>query len=128
MRATCRSSLTKALKEWRRQQLEERMEWGEAWIDGDYVFTEPDGSPPHPDRISDRFRRLGSQLGLPSMPLHGARHSFATIALQSGVPMKIVSEMLGHSSIRVTADVYSHVSPGMSAEAAEVIADQMFNA
>lgn len=63
-----------------------------------------------------------------SMPLHGARHSFATIALQSGVPMKIVSEMLGHSSIRVTADVYSHVSPGMSAEAAEVIADQMFNA
>lgn len=115
-----------ALRGWRRCQLEERLEWGDAWTHNDLVFTNEGGSNLHPDRITDRFRRRQREVGLPKMRLHGARHTFATIALHAGVPMKVVSEALGHSSIKVTADVYSHVSPGMSAQAVETVANEMF--
>ena len=79
------------------------------------MFTRPDGSPIHPDLITDWFRRLARAASLPPIRLYDVRHSYATAALAAGVPAKVVSERLGHATIAITLDVYSHVIPGMDA-------------
>ena len=111
-----------ALQEHQAQQEQERTEVGSAWMDSGLVFTRPDGSPIHPDLITDWFRRLARNAGLPPIRLHDVRHSYATAALAAGVPAKVVSERLGHATIAITLDVYSHVIPGMDAQAANDVA------
>ena len=68
--------------------------------------------------MSKEFPKLVRAEGLPHLTFHGLRHAHATLALSAGVNPKIVSERLGHSSISVTMDIYSHVLPGMQEEAA----------
>jgi integrase len=114
------------LRTWRRHQLEERLEWGEAWHDTGLVFTREDGTSLHPDAVTDDFRRLTFRYGLPRIRLHDLRHSWATLALEAGIPLKVVSENLGHQSIRITADSYSHVSPTMAADAVARVAQAIF--
>ncbi|HET7516605.1 MAG TPA: site-specific integrase [Actinomycetes bacterium] len=87
------------------------------------VFTRPDGASIHPDLITDWFRRLARGAGLPPIRLHDIRHSYATAALAAGIPAKVVSERLGHATIAITLDVYSHVIPGMDKDAAATVAD-----
>jgi integrase len=86
------------------------------------VFTRPDGAPIHPDLLSDWFERLAREAGLPRIRLHDVRHSYASAALAAGIPAKIISERLGHANIGITMDTYSHVLPGMDAEAATIVA------
>jgi integrase len=86
------------------------------------VFTRPDGAPLHPDLISDWFERLAREAGLPKIRLHDVRHSYASAALAAGIPAKIVSERLGHATVQITLDTYSHVLPGLDAQAAETVA------
>ena len=69
------------------------------------------------------FRGLVDRFGLPYLTLNGLRHAHATLALAAGVNPKIVSERLGHSTIAVTMDTYSHVLPGMQEEAAQAVED-----
>jgi integrase len=64
--------------------------------------------------------------GLPWIGLHGLRHTHATMALQAGVPAKVVQERLGHSSVKITLDTYSHVLPNMQRDAAERVAELIF--
>ncbi len=111
-----------ALRAHRLRQMEERMHWGPAWQDTGLVFTHPDGAPLHPDTVTKRLRRLVRAAGLPWVKLHGLRHTHATLMLEAGVNIKIVQERLGHSSIAITGDVYSHVTPGMQDEAAARVA------
>jgi integrase len=111
-----------ALQEHKGRQEQERAEVGAAWRDSGLVFTRPDGSPIHPDLITDWFRRLARAAGLPPIRLHDVRHSYATAALAAGIPAKVVSERLGHATIAITLDVYSHVIPGMDAQAANAVA------
>ncbi len=111
-----------ALRTHRAAQLQERMMVGAAYTDHDLVFSKPDGSPLHPDYVSQLFDRAVSRLGLPRIRLHDLRHTYATLALQAGVHPKIVSERLGHSTVAFTLDVYSHALPTMQAEAAEIVA------
>ena len=113
----------RVLREWRKRQLEERMAWGPAWQETGYVFTREDGTPWHPDRIRQIFKRLVSETGLPSISPQGLRHTSASLALAVGVPLKVVQERLGHSSIAITGDIYSHVTEGMDREAAAFIAE-----
>jgi integrase len=115
----------RVLREWRKVQLEERVAWGPAWTDTGHVFTREDGTPWHPDRISKIFLRLVAETGLPRIPVHSLRHTSASLALANGVPLKVVQERLGHSSIAITADVYSHVTDGMDRDAAMRIAGAM---
>ncbi|MGW6936496.1 tyrosine-type recombinase/integrase [Lentzea sp. NPDC054927] len=70
------------------------------------MFTELDGSPLHPAAVTDLFNALVEQAGLPPIRLHDLRHGAATFALASGADMKVVSTMLRHSSITITADTY----------------------
>ena len=77
------------------------------------MFVQADGSPIHPDVLSNTFVRLVKASGVRKIRLHDLRHTWATLALEVGVPVKVVSEVLGHSSPAFTLDVYSHVTPVM---------------
>jgi integrase len=87
------------------------------------VFTWLDESPIHPLRFSRWFEQHARRAGLPRIRrLHDLRHSYASAALAAGVPAKVISERLGHATIAVTMDIYSHVLPGLDREAADTVA------
>ena len=112
-----------ALRAHRKAQIEERLALGADYADsGGLVFTELDGSPVNLVKFSKQFERAARSMGLPHIPLHGLRHTWATIALSAGIHPKVVSERLGHSTISLTLDVYSDVLPGLQEEAAAKVA------
>lgn len=100
----------------------ERAAWGPAWVDLGLVFTREDGTMLRPEYVSHLFPRLSRQAGLDRIRLHDLRHTSASLALAAGVPMKVVSERLGHSSTVITADLYTHVVPTLAQDAADRIA------
>ena len=110
------------LREHRRRQIEERLKAGSVWQDSGLVFCREDGTPIKPDWLTRTFNARARAAGLPKIRLHDLRHTWATLALGMGIHPKIVSERLGHSTISVTLDLYSHVSPGMDKAAAELVA------
>src|ERR1035437_3314447 len=103
-------------------QLAEQQALGDAWVDSGRVFTAESGAQLHPERISALFCRLVRAAALPPIPLHGLRHTYASLALAKGVNAAIVSRRLGHATVAFTLDIYSHVLPQVDAEAAEFIA------
>jgi integrase len=86
------------------------------------MFTWPDGRPLHPERFPGGSSNTPRAAGLPRIRLHDVRHSYATAALAAGIPAKVVSERLGHANIAITMDTYSHVLPGLDAQAADTVA------
>lgn len=111
-----------ALRRRRVDQVADRLAAGPAWADQGLVFCAPHGAPVHPDSVTKRMRRLVSAAGLPALSPHGLRHTHATLLLEAGVHPKVVQERLGHSSIAVTLDIYSHVTPGLQRDAAAAFA------
>ena len=109
------------LREHRVSQSAHRLAIGPAYRDSDLVFPAPDGSVQPPYRISGRFKDLVARVGLEGVRFHDLRHTMATLALGAGVHVKVVSERLGHSTTQITLDTYSHVSPDLQREAAEVL-------
>jgi integrase len=107
------------LRAHRARQAVERLAWGPAWIDTGRIFTREDGSELHPEYVTRHFERLCKQAGLPPIRLHDLRHGAATLALAGGADLKTVSEMLGHSTIVITADTYTSVLPEVARQAAE---------
>jgi integrase len=91
------------------RQLDDHDKWGDAWQDTDYVFTIENGQPIHPERVTKLFREAVGQAKLPRIRLHDLRHTHATLGLEAGIPVKVISQRLGHSSTRITQDVYQHV-------------------
>jgi integrase len=111
----------KAGTEHRSRRRRERLAAGIAWEDSGRMFTAETGAPLKPDWISRRFKELTAEAGLPVIKFHAARHTAATLALQAKVETKIVSEQLGHSTTRITEDLYQHVSVQMQIGAAETV-------
>ena len=89
---------------------------------GAYVFQSGDGQPVNPASFSNTFDRLVTRSGLPRIRLHDLRHTYATLALRLGTHPVLLSERLGHTSIAVTIDRYSHVIPSIDRKAADVVA------
>jgi hypothetical protein len=83
------------------------------------VITSLNGDPLAPDRLSRYFQQLSAAAGLPPIRLHDLRHGAATLALAAGADLKVVQDMLGHSSIVLTADTYTSVLPEVGRRAAE---------
>jgi integrase len=111
-----------ALRQHRKRQLEERLQVGDAWQDHDLVFPSAIGSPMYAQNFLARsYFPLRKRAGIPPVRFHDLRHSAATLLLASGVHPKIVSEILGHSRIAVTMDLYSHVTMTMQQEAVNVM-------
>ncbi len=96
-----------------------RAEWGEAYSDHGLVFAREDGTPWPPTRLTKRFNELVRAAGLPKVNLHALRHGQASLMLAAGVPMAVVSKRLGHSTISLTSDTYSHLLEGVGRDAAE---------
>jgi integrase len=111
-----------AFRAHRKCQLEERLSWGAAYEDCGLVFARENGHPLHPETISAQFARHAAAAGLKPIRLHDLRHSYASAALAAGVHVKVVSEQLGHSTVALTLDVYSHVIPALAEDAAERVA------
>ena len=108
------------MKAWRIDRAEER---GGTDPRGDeLVFSKPDGTWIHPQSFSQIVDRKVAKLDVPTISLHDLRHTHATLLLKAGVPVKVVSERLGHANVAFTMSVYQHVLPGMQAEAAETFA------
>ncbi len=95
---------------------------GDRWLESERVFTKENGAQLQPERVSDLFIRLARAAALPRIPLHGLRHTYASLALSKGVNAAIVSRRLGHASVAFTLDVYTHVLPQVDEQAAEFIA------
>jgi len=111
-------SLAVLLREHRANQELERKLLGRLVMPDDLVFCYPDGNPLPPNSVTKAFHKLAQSLGLSSIRLHDLRHTHATLMLRQGVHPKVVSERLGHSSVAITLDTYSHVLPGIQAAAA----------
>lgn len=92
----------------------------------DWVLVTKKGTPIHPIRFSVDFRNAVKKLDLPPVTFHGLRHTHATLLLMEKVPLKIISERLGHASITITADTYAHVTETMQREAVEAL-DRIFS-
>ncbi len=90
-----------------------------AYVDHGLIFAQENGDPIPPQRVTARFRQLVAETGLPRIRLHDLRHGQASLMLAAGVPMAVVSKRLGHSSISITSDTYSHLLEGVGREAAE---------
>ncbi len=110
------------LRRHRCRQLVQKAEWGADYQDSDLVFCKENGTPLHPQTFTQAFERVVARSGLPRIRLHDLRHTHATIALRAGVPVKVISERLGHETPAFTLSQYAHVIPGMQAEAAAQIA------
>jgi len=106
------------LQRHRAAQAEQRLKLGSARTNEDWIITKEDGSHVNPNAITKAFKRIREDLGLPPVNLHSLRHTHATILLQQGVHLKVVQARLGHSTIAVTADTYSHVTSGLQRAAA----------
>jgi integrase len=85
------------------------------------VFTRPDGRTLAVQTVYDSWHRLLERAGVPIVRPNDARHATATLLLGQGVHPKLVSEMLGHATVAITLDLYSHATPAMHREAARVL-------
>ena len=108
------------------RQLDEQKEWDDAWVETGLVFTQENGEALDPESVSRYWRQAVKQSMLPQIRLHDLRHTHATLALQAGIHPKVVSERLGHATVSITLDTYSHAIPAMQEEAAALIAGLVF--
>ncbi|MEV0005804.1 site-specific integrase [Micromonospora sp. NPDC050980] len=92
------------------------------------VFTRPDGKPINPNYATTRFRILVRRAGLPPVRLHDLRHGAASLAHEAGADLKTLQDLLGHSSIVVTADTYTSVLPQIQRRCADAPAQLVLNA
>ena len=106
------------LREHRELQEKMRQSLGLTLTDEDLVFCQIDGKPLLPDSITHAWMKLARRTGMKGIRLHDARHTHASLMLKQGIHPKIVQERLGHSSIQITLDTYSHVAPGLQQAAA----------
>ena len=86
--------------------------------DRDLIFAHADGTPFNPSNVTHAFTALARRAGLHGTRLHDLRHTHASLLLRQGVHLKVVQERLGHASIAITGDIYSHVLPGLQEDAA----------
>lgn len=113
------------LKARHKEYAAEKLAAGDAYNDQGYVFAKANGSPRRPRTFSGSWVRAVLRRTGIKAHFHQCRHTAATLMLEAGVPLKAVSEMLGHSSVKITGDVYGHVTPTGRREAARKLAEAL---
>lgn len=108
----------RVLRQHKARKAEERLARGADYQDHDLAFTTPQGRPIDASNLRRAWKRIARQSELPALRFHDLRHACASLMLAKGVHPKVVSERLGHSGVGITLDTYSHVLPGIQAEAA----------
>ena len=115
-----------ALKAHRKRQLEEKIKLAGLYEDRGLVFTTRTGAPVKPENLIKRdFKPLLKRAGLPEIRFHDLRHTCATLLLGRGVHPKLVQELLGHATIAMTLDTYSHYLPSMGDQASGAMGDAL---
>lgn len=104
-------------------QKEQKKHLADQWQENDLIFPSTIGTPYEPRNLSRDFQLLLEKLGLPRVRFHDLRHTAATLMFKQGIHPKVVQERLGHSSISLTLDTYSHLIPSMQDDAADKIDD-----
>jgi integrase len=112
-----------ALKENREKQQQARMKAGEKWQDRGLIFANIYGGFFDADHVGAMFKKLLKKADLPDVRFHDMRHSVVTILLAAKIDLKVVSELLGHSSVAITADIYAHVLPEQQQEIVDKMDD-----
>jgi integrase len=115
------------LKAHGKAQKELHLRSGKRWTEGGWLFTDHDGAPLPPARVSWQFRvaraaAVAAGIELSPLTAHGLRHTHASIALRKGIPVQTVSAQLGHASVKMTLDIYSHAMKDTKADCAAAIA------
>jgi len=113
--------VTTALRAHRTRQLQERLAAGNLWHDTGLVFTRPDGRPLHGSSVTRAFQQRLAAAGLRRLRFHDLRHACATLLLAQGVGPRVVMDVLGHSNISLTMNLYAHVLPESRRLAAETM-------
>jgi integrase len=111
-------STVSVLKEHKDKQTSKILISGASFKEDELVFSQDDGRPMLPGTVSHAWIKLTNRTGLKGIRLHDARHTHASLMLKQGVHPKIVQERLGHASIQITLDTYSHIAPGLQQAAA----------
>lgn len=113
-------SVVEIFKSIKKRQAKNRLQSGGKYkTEYDLVFCREDGEPLDPDTVSHRFKDIAKKAGFTELRFHDLRHTHATLLLKEGVHPKVVQERLGHKTITLTLDTYSHVLPGLQEEAAK---------
>jgi len=112
------AELTAALRSHKARQSEERLAAGRKWHDEDYVFTSPTGHALDSANVRHSFQAALARAELPHQRFHDMRHACATLRLEQGEELAIVSKILGHASLSTTADIYGHLTDAMLERAA----------
>jgi len=110
--------VTAELRKLKKKQAELKLMLGQAYQDQGYVFTWEDGRMVDPCYLSKRFKKLIRAAGREDVSFHGLRHSYASALLAAGEHPKVVQELLGHATVGMTLDLYSHVAPDLKEKAA----------
>jgi integrase len=111
----------RALRAHKVRQLEERLAAGLRWQDSGLVFPNSLGKPLDPHELHNGFKALLTKAGLPNIRFHDLRHSAASLMLAQGIPLRSIQDILGHSSIALTANLYAHVGEQLRREAADAM-------
>lgn len=111
------------LRAHRVRQVEERLQAGSEWAEHGLIFCTQFGAPLDPRNALRSLTAAGKRAGLTDIGLHTLRHSAASALISAGVHMKVVQELLGHSSYAITADVYAHVGVSQQKDAADKLAE-----
>ena len=109
------------LKLHRKEQKAERLKLGDLWTDSGKIFTQHNGKPIHPDTVSAWFVKFLERHGLPHIPLHGLRHTNASLMIANGMNVRTVSKRLGHSNTSTTVNIYTHAIQSADERAAQIL-------
>ncbi len=119
--------LTQVLKEHRARQDAIRLKAGEKWVDKDLIFCSDEGRPLDPENLYHReFQRILKRAKLRKIRIHDLRHTFASILIAAGHNPKYIQNQMGHSSIKITMDLYGHLMPEVHKDAAKKSEDFVF--
>ena len=108
-----------ALQRHRQRQADERERANGLWTETGLVFTSPTGTPLDPDVVTHAFQRTLRRHGLPHQRFHDLRHACASLLLAQGLDLKVIQEVLGHSTIAITGDLHAHVLMGLKRQATD---------
>lgn len=100
---------------------------GAYWKNEGWVLTNPNGSHLNPNLITKAFKALQERFNMPDAPWHGLKHTHATLLLEEGIEREVIQKPLGHASIVVTSDIYSHVTRRLQKRAAEAFEEILVN-
>ena len=120
-------ALAAVLRARKAEQNQQRLAAGEVWVDSGLINTNELGQVIHPDRLTRAHRAAAIASGLPVIRFHDLRHSWGTNAMVAGIQAKVVSEQLGHASVGITLDTYTHVPHATARKAAEEMESQIFS-